>query len=282
MNARELYARLERDFITPALSDDWARYMRPLSSFLTDSFKARSMGLVCDHSSLVTRVYTAVFPSHRVMQTVLDRDDENILLFVHHPEVWDITQASPFTQMDTGQLWEFKARGISIYNLHVPLDAHSEYSTSVSLARVLGISIEKPFALYYGGLCGVLGKTLAPSIHALGKAFSRALGHRTSLYPYGQSEVSDGRVAVAAGGGNSVAVLTEAAEQGINVFVTGVTALNDHSREAHAFAQANGISLLGGTHYSTEKPACQAMCGYFERLGLPAEYIEDSPQFDDL
>lgn len=282
MNAAELYARLERDFITPAISDDWAKYMRPVSPFLTDSFKARSMGLVCDHSSLVNRVFTAVFPSRRVMQAVLATGEENALLFVHHPECWDITQSSAFLQMDTAQLWEFKERGISIYNLHVPLDAHGDYSTGVSLARVLGIEIEKPFALYYGALCGVIGKTSAQDVQALGRVFSKALGHRTSLYPYGQSGIKEGRVAVAAGGGNSVAVLTEVAGQGINTFVTGVTALNDRTRESHAFAQANGISILGGTHYSTEKPACQGMCHYFEKLGLPAEFIEDVPQFEDL
>jgi hypothetical protein len=39
---------------------------------------------------------------------------------------------------------------------------------------------------------------------------------------------------------------------------------------------------LGGTHYSTEKFACMAMTKYFEKLGLPSEFIEDAPGLADL
>jgi hypothetical protein len=51
MNAARLYEQLEKDFITPSLSDDWANDMHPISDFLTDNFKKRSMGLVCNNSS---------------------------------------------------------------------------------------------------------------------------------------------------------------------------------------------------------------------------------------
>jgi hypothetical protein len=50
MKAVKLYAQLEKDFITPSLSDEWARYMQSIADFLTDNFKQRSMGLVCDNS----------------------------------------------------------------------------------------------------------------------------------------------------------------------------------------------------------------------------------------
>jgi hypothetical protein len=39
---------------------------------------------------------------------------------------------------------------------------------------------------------------------------------------------------------------------------------------------------MGGTHYTTEKPACLAMCDYFQKLGLPAEFIEGEPVMEDL
>lgn len=64
--------------------------------------------------------------------------------------------------------------------------------------------------------------------------------------------------------------------------VTGITAQRPHSQSAHDFAKEHGISLLGGTHYSTEKFACIAMCEYFEKLGLEAEFIPEEPLFEDL
>jgi hypothetical protein len=87
MNSARLYEQLEKDFINPALSDDWAGRMTAIADYLTDNFKKRSMGLVCDNSRVVSRVYTAVFPSRRVMQTILDKGEGNVLLFVHHPMV---------------------------------------------------------------------------------------------------------------------------------------------------------------------------------------------------
>jgi hypothetical protein len=41
--------------------------------------------------------------------------------------------------------------------------------------------------------------------------------------------------------------------------------------------------LLGGTHYSTEKFACQAMCDYFGKIGIiSTEFILDTPMLEDL
>lgn len=282
MNAAKLYNQLEKDFITPALSDDWARYMSPVSDFLTDNFKKRSMGLVCSNSSQIEKVYSAVFPTNKVMQSILDRNEHNSLLFVHHPEVWDIRKPETFLQMDTKQLHQFKERGISIYNLHVPLDNFGIYSTGVSLAKSLGIEDRKPFALYYGALAGVIGTTGFSSLSEMSRHFSRVVGHYTSLYRYGSDEIKKSRVAVVAGGGNIIEVLKEVVAEGINTFITGVSVLNDHSRESHEYAQANKINILGGTHYSTEKFACIAMCDYFKKLGLPCEFIEGTPVLEDL
>jgi putative NIF3 family GTP cyclohydrolase 1 type 2 len=89
-------------------------------------------------------------------------------------------------------------------------------------------------------------------------------------------------VAVAAGGGNIADLHEQIARDGVNLLVTGVTVEAPFSQKAHDTAREKKINLLGGTHYSTEKPACQAMCGYFQKLGLPAEFIEGKPGMLDL
>lgn len=55
MKAKILYDRLENDFIFSELSDNWAKYMAPVYDFLTENFKARSMGLVCDFAEEITK-----------------------------------------------------------------------------------------------------------------------------------------------------------------------------------------------------------------------------------
>lgn len=283
MEAVKLYERLEKDFINPSLSDDWASRMEFAFEFLSENFKKRSMGLLCDNSQEIDKVYTAVFPSDEVMQSILNKNETDIMLFVHHPLIWDIrTAPEVFQQMDRNLLEQFKKRRISIYNLHVPLDNYGQYSTSVNLARALTIKVRKPFAPYFGALCGVFGKTEFLTIQESRKKFESVVGHKTSLYQNDIDEIKNKTVAIVAGGGNDIDILKEVVKEGVNTFVTGITILNDHSKAAHDYAKENKINILGGTHYSTEKFACIAMCEYFEKLGLPTEFVNDKPVLEDM
>ena len=282
MQASKLYQQLEKDFIFPGLSDDWARHMDPISDFLSDNFKKRSMGLVCDFTPTINQVYTAVFPSRPVMEKILADDAREALLFVHHPSTWDIRKEPVFQLMDRDLLKKFKENKIAIYNLHVPLDNYSEYSTSVTFARALGIKAEQAFVPYFGALCGVWGRTDLKNLIELKERFEKAVHHKVSLYPYGGEILKNDKIAVVAGGGNDLDTLQELLKEKINVLITGITAQNEHSKEAHEFAKKNKISLLGGTHYSTEKFACEKMVDYFRKAGLKAEFLPDQPVLADL
>jgi len=184
--------------------------------------------------------------------------------------------------MDRELLDQFKDKRISIYNLHVPLDNFGEYSTSTCLARALGITIDSPFAPYFGGMSGVIGKTSLKTVKNLKQKFQDVVGHKVSLYPYGKDIIKDGGVALVAGGGNDVDTLKDLSKKGINVFVTGIAVKNSHSKEPHTYAQQNGINILGGTHYSTEMFACIARVDYFKKLGLPSEFIAGTPIMEDI
>ena len=283
MKATQLYAKLEKDFITSALSDDWVRYMEPVQDFLSGNFKKRSMGLVCDFAQKINKVYTAVFPSLKVMKEILAKNETDIMLFVHHPEIWDIRKApKTFQQMDRKLLEKFREKRISIYNLHVPLDNFGKYSTGSALAKALEIKPEKPFAPYFGSLCGVLGRTKCKTVKELKEKFQQTVGHTVSLYKYGDDKIKNGLTAVIAGGGNSVEMLEEVAKAGANTFITGITVKNKHSQKAHNYAQKHRINILGGTHYSTEKFACIAIVDYFKALGLPSEFIEGESGLEDI
>jgi putative NIF3 family GTP cyclohydrolase 1 type 2 len=283
MEAKILYERLENDFINSKMSDDWAQYMDKISEYLSEIFKKRSMGLVCDFTKEVNKVYTAVFPSKKVMEKILNDNIKDAMLFVHHPSIWDIRKTPEvFYQMDKELLEHFKERRISIYNLHVPLDNFSEYSTSVTLAKALEINLEKSFAPYFGSMCGVFGKTNIKTINELKEKFQEIVGHKVSLYNYGEEIIKDNKVAIIAGGGNEIDSLKEILDFRVNTFITGITAKSEHSKKAHEFAKDNKINILGGTHYSTEKFACISMVDYFKKLELESEFIPEKPILEDL
>jgi len=281
MKAKILYEKLEKDFIKLGLSDDWN--LGEISEFVCDNFKRRSMGLICDFTEEIKEVYTAVFPSKLVMQKILDFNVKNAMLFVHHPMIWDIRKAPKvFQNMDKKQLQEFKKRKISVYNLHVPLDNYGEYSTSGNLAKKLNLEIIKSFVPYFGSLCGVIAKSKEKTIFEIKDKFEKILGHKAVLYNYGDKSIKNNKVAIIAGGGNDLEMLKEIMKEGINLFITGISVKNDHSKKAHEFAEKNKINVLGGTHYSTEKFACINICNYFKNFGLNASFIEDDPVFEDM
>jgi putative NIF3 family GTP cyclohydrolase 1 type 2 len=282
MRAIDLYTQLESDFITKDMTDTWAKYMGELGEYLSPNFKERSMGLVCDFTNEINKVYSAVFPTKEVLQRIIDDGTADAMLFMHHPSIWDIRRVKPFYQMDMELLEKFKENRISIYILHVPLDNFSEYSTSKTLADALDIEIEKPFKEYCGALSGVIGKTKCKSIEELHDKFSKALGHTTSLYLYGDSSINDERVAIVAGGGNNTGTVLEMLENKVNILITGISVNNKDYSGVHELEQRNRINVLGGTHYSTEKFACQKMCSYFEKLGLNSVFIEGEPVYEDM
>jgi len=179
-------------------------------------------------------------------------------------------------------LEQMKKKRISIYCLHHPLDNYSEYSTSKTLADALEIEIIKPFAHFSGAACGVLGKTKYNTVQELQKKYTGVVGHKTKLYQHGDEEILHNRVAVCAGGGMQTFVIQELIENNIKSLITGITLKNDWSAAAYELAEKNRINIFGGTHYSSEKFACISICKYFEKLDLPAEFIEDEPCFEDM
>lgn len=203
MKARKLYARLDRDFGIKDLNDDWS-FMR-FNNYITSSFKRRYMGIVLDNAGEVKKVYTAVFPDLDILDKVLAMDQTDILLFAHHAMGYDPTISGfPFYDIPDDYLRRLKQKRISFYMLHAPLDKNSEFSTSVNLAKNLEFEIIGEFCEYDGMKVGVLCKTeLKTVIELVGKVKS-IVGHEVRLLANGDNEIHEGRVAVAAGGGNSV------------------------------------------------------------------------------
>ena len=285
MKAIDLYSQLEKDFVIPEITENWYdNEMSVNDEYICENFKQRSLGLLCDFAENINKVYTAVFPSDKVLTGILNGNVTDAMLFLHHPLAWDLSKNPDiaFYQINTELLKRLKGNRISLFNFHLPLDNFSEYATTKTLADAMGIKIEKQSGRYNGAMCGIIGRTDCKTVQELNKTYSQIVGHETKLYQYGKAEIKDGRVSLCAGGGNEVSDVKELISEGINVHITGISLNSKFSFEAHKLEKENNINLLGGTHYSSEKFACVSMCGYFKKFGLPAEFISDVPCFDDM
>ena len=168
MKAKYLYEQLEKDFITSDFSENWYDdEMTVNAEFICDNFKNRSLGLLCDFAEDIGKVYTAVFPSDKVLTKIIDYGVTDAMLFLHHPLVWDlsINPDIAFYQINPELLKKLRDKRISLFNFHLPLDNYSEYSTTKTLADKLEIQIIKPYCDYYGAVCGIIGKTGLTQMH---------------------------------------------------------------------------------------------------------------------
>lgn len=280
MKASDLYNKLEKDFKLSECKDRWSQMA--FNKYISPNFKKRYMGIVLDNSKIIKKVFTAVFPTKSVIKFLTDNNEEDVLLFTHHPMVWDIRKERVYHDIKIKYLRMLKKNRISLYTLHMPLDHVSEYSVNVNLAKALGLKRVGEFFKYHGLTVGVIAETSIKTIHKLTEHVSKKLGHEVKMYKYGVDEIKRGKVGLIGGSGNLIPVHKELLSLGINTYITGVTAISEFSEGVHAFAKENKINIIGATHYSTEKFACIKMCEYFKKLGLYSEFIKGEPLMEDM
>jgi len=285
MKAQELYDSLDKDFEIVKYKDEWGVGLE-CNEFINPDFKERYIGVMLDNSDEIKKVYTSTFPDNIILDKILNRNETDILLFSHHAMGYDPTlEGFPFYNIPVEYLKELKARRISFYVLHIPLDKNGIYSTSMSLARVLQLPVESEFCEYFGCKVGVICETDFTKITDFALQVKKIVGHEIKVRRYGSEVIEGGRVAIAAGGGCIDFVARELSELGVNTYLTGLTKPMpsfEPGMEFHRIAKESKINVVGATHYSTEKYACMAMEDYFAGLGIEAEFVEGTPCMEDL
>ena len=284
MNAKELYEKISRDYEIEKYKDDWS--FVEFNEFINPDFKDRYIGAMLDNTTEIKKVYTSTFPDTEILDNILNRDENNILLLCHHAMGYDPTlEGFPFCSIPVGYLKKLKERRISFYVMHIPLDSNGTYSTSVNLAKELQLQITGEFCEYLGCKVGVICETGFTKLGDFALHVENTIGHTIKVRQYGDNIIEGNIVGVAAGGGCIDFVAQELAALAVNTFLTGCTRpipSFEPNMEFHRIAKENKINLVGATHYSTEKFACMAMVKYFEELGIEAEFIEGTPCMEDL
>jgi putative NIF3 family GTP cyclohydrolase 1 type 2 len=287
----EVVGALDAYFRVPDVeNDDWSEtydhvYPDPYwREFAEPGYEGRWNGLLVRGADEVEGAFTCVFPSDAIVTSVPART----LLFSEHPIAFE-DDVEGFAPLARDSFERMKAEGIGFYHVHAPLDMHPEVSPSRLVAEGLaltgldeyypiadgipgGAAVAGESRLTVGGLAARLREVLGPEIPV--EVLTRPRGHA-------------GRVAVVAGGGADADIPTASLERGCETFVTGNAAtrcrlrfVQEGVRAFRALVDAEGVAVVDGTHYGLEKPPQLAMVGWFERLGLPAEFRPGRPERD--
>ena len=266
MKAEEIYKALEEEF-------------RPWEC--TEVFD--TIGLQYHHTDVVHKVYTATFASEEAVAELERRGAENCMLFTHHPVPQKKDPFHEYPPIPQELVERLKARNITLFTYHIPLDRIGPWSVGINLAKAIGVTPYEEFYEQNQVKMGLLCDTPFTTVEELAAAIEAELGHPVKIYPYGDSQLKGGRMALMGGGASNPAIYEELAAKGINVFFTGMTRTDvPWIGKIHEAAKAAGVTLIGGCHYSTEKYAPMAMVKFFEGLGLEAEFLEETPQLAEM
>jgi putative NIF3 family GTP cyclohydrolase 1 type 2 len=141
-----------------------------------------------------------------------------------------------------------------------------------------------PIADGIPGGAAIMGDS-ALSLEGLADAFRVFLGPEIKVHVISRPRPEAGRVAVVAGGGADAEILQASIERGCQTYVTGNAATNcridwiqEKVRVFRELAAEADVALIDAMHYGMEKPPQLAMVSWFQRLGLPAEFVPDGPK----
>ena len=286
MKTADVVTRLDEFFRLDACPpDDFAEIVEfsrevgiPLERYATPEFIRRHNGLMLHNADEVERVYTLVFPSDEVLAEVEHRAaGVPSLIFTHHPMDFE-TSGRGLLPIGETAFERLRDARISLYSAHAPLDCHDSVSTSRSLARAAGITIEDVCAEYHGGHAGVIGTVEEMPLEDFVGCLQRGLAvDRVDVHRHSPSVR---RIAVVAGGAAFPPMMQEAINRGCDTYLTGDFRVRhgglwaeQHRPEFDAFVESAPINLVGGSHFATEAEVLRnEMLGWFNGLGLPAEF----------
>ena len=191
-------------------------------------------------------------------------------LFCHHGLSWG-GGLRYLTGLHARRIQALMGNGISLYAMHLPLDAHPTVGNNAQLADLLGITPEsrQPFAEYHGLPIGFYGHLLEPTtLEGIAAKLNQALPTScrildnrggTPIYSLG----------IVSGGGDGS--IEEAAALPVDAFLTG-----EMLHQRFHFAKELGMSVIIAGHYATETTGPKAVMNAV-RLnfpGLPVEWLD--------
>ena len=188
-------------------------------------------------------------------------------LFCHHGLSWG--GGLPYiTGIHAKRIRTLLSNGLSLYAMHLPLDAQKTVGNNAQLADLVGLSPElrHPFAEYHGLQIGYYGNYAeSTTLEAIAEKLNKALPTTCRIL-----DNRDGKpihsIAIVSGGGDSS--LEEAAALPVDAFLTG-----EMLHQRYHIAKELGISVIIAGHYATETTGPKAVMNA-ARLRFPELPVE--------
>ena len=204
-------------------------------------------GLQVEGKSDVSKVAFAVDACMEVFVKAKQLNADMII--VHHGLIWGgIKSVNGITKARLKFLLE---NDISLYAIHLPLDAHPTIGNNVQLLRLIDVEPEDSFAEYNGRNIGYFGKLEGKkTLNSIINTLKNKLNAELRILKFGKDDVEW----VGAVSGRGSFALAEAIDKGLDLFITGEA---DHS--IYHLAKESQMNVIFAGHYATETVGLKAL-----------------------
>jgi putative NIF3 family GTP cyclohydrolase 1 type 2 len=246
-------------------------------------------GLMLKGSEKVGRVFLAVFPTDEVLARFIAESEPGDLLFMHHPIVMECGDprgewGKGFVPIQPHFIRQMKAKKLSVFTLHVPLDYSRTISTSDAVAEAFGAKVVSEIFKEEKGACGVLCEIPPISTAELIEK-SKEIFNIPYADVEGPEHSTITKIAIVAGCGDKTYVMKEAEELGAEAYLTGEIHChidNDYGRkkyeEMKAYSKNTTMSLIGVSHAASEYlvHATQLKNWFEGQIEIPVTMLQQS------
>lgn len=232
-------------------------------NYFTEYFQTYYNGLMMSGGNEVNHIFGSVFPTEAVLSSFINESEPGDFLFLHHPI--DMECGDPQGRygrfalpIKPEQLEKMKAKQLSVYSCHHPLDCHNEISTGLAIANRLSLNNITPFVNLAGGFVGIIGDIENISSKDLIKKLKNIFN-----LPYldlgGVDKDCIQKVSIIAGGGDKIDFFREAEEMGVEAYISGE--IHSHidnekgkikMKEALDYIKDSKMSFFGVSHAASE------------------------------
>ena len=226
-------------------------------------------GLQVEGRREIARIVSGVTASRALIDAAIAARADAI--FVHHGLFWRGMDGRVTGWMKQ-RLQRLLAHDINLFAYHLPLDVHPEVGNNAQLARLLGIKVRRGLEPWNSKSVAMVGKLEEPMS---GADFAKLIAERLGREPLhcgdsGPELISS--VAWCTGGGQSY--INQAAEQGIDAFISG-----EASEQTIHTAREMGMHFYAAGHHATERYGVKALGEWLATVhGLEVTFIDiDNP-----
>ena len=253
------------------LGAEMAIVLQKVVSFLDNYLDTKNVkddswnGLQFEGKQEVNKILFAVDAGVQTFEKAVELNADMVV--VHHGLYWKPMNPSVKGHNKKRLDVLFKNQ-ISVYASHLPLDKHGEVGNNAQLLKILGFEKECDFCNYYGQTISFVGKTeKAKTLDEIENILKTELNASCKVLPFGKKEIS--RIAVCSGGGTGYGMLTEAIEQGVDLYLTG------DSAEMYHISKDVGFNIIFAGHHATEIVGVKALSQIVENeFGVETAFVD--------